>query len=62
MNEAEIRQCAGMWALVAEMNGIVAEIEAMKRKNIDDIYFGENHFWNASMRLHDIANRLRTEV
>ena len=68
MNEAEIRQAAAMYALVAEMEAIKAEIEAMKADNQERESRGESLAWSgvmfkeASGQLSLISQRLRNEI
>jgi len=66
--EAEIRQDAAMWALVAELKGHEADLEGLKAENAarlaaggEPAYLGEQ-FWGISKAMRDIAERLRKEI
>jgi len=68
MSEGEIRQTAQMYALVAEMEEIKANIEAMKADNAERESRGEAMAWpgrmfqEASDALSHISWRFRNEI
>ena len=68
MNESEIRQAAGMYALVAEMHSINASIEGMKAENTTResqgyaMAYDDKAFNDAGKELEVIATRLREEI
>ena len=68
MNEGEIRQAASMYALVAEMEEIKANIEAMKADNQERESQGLALAWpgkmfqDASEALSHISWRFKNEI
>ncbi len=67
MDEGEIRQLAGMYAIVAEMEAVKANIEAMKADNLGIpsgyvLAWPGSSFKDASNELQIIAERLRREI
>lgn len=68
MNEGEIRMQAQMYAIVAEMNGLIAGIEGMKAANAerqangDALAYGEKEFVDVEKQLCAIAEKLRKEI
>lgn len=68
MTEGEIRQAAQMFALVAEMEEVKANIEAMKADNTERESRGESLAWPGSMfqeasdALSHISWRFRNEI
>ena len=68
MNEGEIRQAASMYALVAEMESVKANIEGMKAFNSmremmgDSVAYNQEAFSGCENQLLEIAKRLATEI
>jgi hypothetical protein len=68
MNEGEIRQAAMMYGLVAEMNALMAGIEAMKAENkLREIQgysptYGFKEFEDTRKNLEGIAHCLQTKI
>lgn len=68
MDEATVRMAAQMWAIVAEMRAVEAQVEGMKAENQarmscgHALAYNEGDFVGASSDLQNLANRLRTEV
>lgn len=68
MNEGEIRQAAQMYALVAEMHGVVASVEGMKADNAEREAAGLAQAWpggvfdDARQELENIAKLLRDTI
>lgn len=54
MDEAAVRRACKMWALVAQMEAIKIEVEAMKA----DGMYAEESFLELSKRVEDIAEEL----
>jgi hypothetical protein len=68
MNEGEIRQAAMMYGLVAEMNALLAGMEAMKAENsLREVQgfspaYGFREFENMRKNLEGIAHCLQTKI
>ena len=68
MIEGEIRQLAGMYAFVAKMHAVNADIEGMKALNQHRLQRGETiaytdtHFYEAAYQLNAIAKDLEEKI
>jgi len=68
MNEAEIRQAAEMYALVAKMHAMNARIEGMKTANISEVassglpMYNEQAFISMHDELYIVAAKLKEEI
>jgi len=68
MTEAEIRMQAQMYAIVAEMNSIIASIEGMKATNVERqnqgfaLAYDESAFDGCRKELEALATKLRNDI
>jgi hypothetical protein len=65
MDEGTIRMAAQMWALIAEMNAVIARIEGMRAFNtgqLDGAGYEESAFLSEEGALLEIAKKLRSEI
>jgi len=62
--EAEIRQDARLWSLVAELEALKTERSALEAHNSahEDCRYTEEAFFDISRRMVEVARRLHTEV
>ena len=68
MDEGTVRMQAHLYALVADIQAVVADIEGMKALNTyresrgETIAYDDSHFFESRHELETIAQKLREEI